>query len=273
MDRKWHTVLEQFKRLDSAVIAFSGGMDSTLLLAAAAQVQAKVLAVTARGDIFSSLELARAEQTAQELGIPHMFFDFEILHDSEFIANGADRCYLCKKALIAILKYIADKKEFVHIIDGTNADDVHDYRPGLKALSEEGVLSPLKEAGLTKGEVLLMAERLNLPVIPSNACLASRVPFGHLITSRKLKQIEEAEQMLLSLGFSQCRVRHHGEIARIELPESGFRKILSAEMREKIIVFLESLGFDYISLDLLGYVTGSMNKSLKKGDLRCGKQV
>lgn len=267
MYSKWELVIQQLKKLESAVIAFSGGLDSSLLLQAAVQAEIRTLAVTARADIFSPTELAHAEKTALRLGIPHMFVDFNILNCSEFTANSPDRCYICKKALLCLLKDIAGKSNYSCVVDGTNASDLQDYRPGLKALREEGVISPLKEAGLTKKDILLLSEQFGLPIVPDNACLASRIPYGIQITHSKLQMIERAESLLHSLGIKQCRVRHEGNTARIEVPLYEFEKIISDKNREIILSGFERLGFLFTALDLRGYTSGSLNKQLGKGGL------
>jgi uncharacterized protein len=262
---KWEQVLRQLKSIDSAIIAFSGGLDSTLLLQGAAQAQTKVLAVTARADIFPQSELVHAEQTALRFGVPHMFADFNILNCTEFTSNPGNRCYVCKKRLIGLLKEIARVNHFHFIIDGTNASDLTDYRPGLKALQEEKIVSPLKEARLTKREILLLAEEFGLPAVPDNACLASRIPYGQPITSQKLEMIEKAESLLHSLGFKLCRVRYEGDTARIEVPERDFEKIMIKKNREAILSGFESVGFLFTALELHGYASGSLNKLLKRG--------
>jgi uncharacterized protein len=267
MYKKWNCVLEQLKQLDSSVIAFSGGTDSSLLLQAAAQSKIRAIAVTARAEIFPSKAMSAAEQTASAFGIPHLFVEFDIYQITQFASNPQDRCYHCKKSLISLMKKAAAENNFRYILDGTNADDIGDYRPGLKALTEEGVISPLKEAGLTKKEILLLADEFNVPATPSDACLASRVPYGETITHVKLNQIEQGESFLHTMGFNQCRVRHHGNTARIELKAGDIERLVRQKNREKILAHFGSLGFTYTSIDLRGYVTGSMNKPLRKETL------
>ena len=268
MYKKWERVLDQINSLDRTVVAFSGGMDSTLVLKAASQAKSNILAVTARAEIYPETEFQRAEQTAQALGIPHIYVDFQILNEEEFSSNPKNRCYICKKRLLTLLKRIAKENNCSYVLDGTNADDLKDYRPGLKALFEEGILSPLKEAGLTKREVLLLAEEFKLPVIPSNACLASRIPYQEPITSAKLRQIEKAEALLHDLGFKQCRVRHQGVTARIEVPPVDLERLMHQPTREIIATYFEGLGFFYTALDLRGYKTGNLNKPLQKEALQ-----
>lgn len=264
MYQKWDNVLQQLKQHDNSLIAYSGGTDSNLLLKAAAESKINVLAVTARAEIFSKTMLATAGETARKLGVPHEFADFDIFHIKEFASNPPDRCYHCKRSLIHLFKKVAQEKGYTYILDGTNADDLKDYRPGLQALSEEEVISPLKEAGLFKTEIITLSKKFNLSVIPEDACLASRIPYGEQVSASKLHQIELGEGFLHTLGFKQCRVRHHGSIARIEVPADNFEALMDHSVRKTIHNYFEGLGFAYAALDLEGYATGSMNKSLEK---------
>lgn len=263
MQNKWNELIIRLRDLDSAVVAFSGGMDSTLVAKAAADVLGeKAMAVTFRGNIFPRKESQQAAAMAAQLDIKHIFVDAPVLEDPSFSGNPANRCYLCKKRMLGLLKEVAREAGFRHLLDGTNASDSGDYRPGAKAVREMGVLSPLKEAGLTKGEIRLLSHQFGLPQTPGNACLASRIPYGEEITAGKLTQVEKAEELLHSLGFTICRVRHHGETARIEVPEAYLKKILDSGNRQAILNRFIALGFTYVSLDLNGYVSGSLNKTL-----------
>lgn len=266
MHRKWEKVLTQFQQFEYCLIAYSGGTDSTLLLEAALQAGIPALAVTARGEIFPETELALAGKTAEDMGIPHLFVDFPILEHPDFCLNSKERCYLCKKQLLRLMQQVFRDKGCSHIVEGTNLDDLADYRPGLQALAEEGIISPLKEAGLTKEEIIKLAEEFSLPVSPSSPCLASRIPYGESVTLAKLKRIEAGEALLKSLGFTPCRVRCHGDVARIEVLTSDLPKLLSKTNRNSILEHFEQLGFVYTSLDLRGFVSGSLNKPLKEGD-------
>ena len=264
MNKKWNLLLARFKQLDNSVVAFSGGTDSTLLLFAASQAGSKVLAVTATADVYQQAETTRAGRVARELGVPHIFAYSDILSVEDFTNNSKDRCYFCKKNLIHMLRKIAQENNCSYILDGTNADDIHDYRPGLKALSEGGIISPLREVGLTKKEILELTKEFGLPITPGNTCLASRIPYGTPINRAELRQIEQAEELLHTLGFKECRVRHHGDIARIEVPEGDIEKITDETTRKTILSNFEKLGFIYTAADLRGYVTGSLNKPLTK---------
>lgn len=268
MHRKWEKVLTQFQQFEYCLIAYSGGTDSTLLLEAAVQTGIPALAVTARGKIFSETELFQAGKTAESRGLSHLFVDFPILEQPDFCLNSKDRCYLCKKQLLSLIKQVSLEQGCSHIVEGTNLDDLADYRPGLRALAEEGIISPLKEAGLKKKEIIQLVEEFKLPVRPSSPCLASRIPYGESITLAKLRRIEGGETLLKSLGFNHCRVRCHGDVARIEVPPADFESLLSDTNKNSIVEHFEQLGFGYTSLDLQGFVSGSLNKLLKEGDTK-----
>lgn len=267
MLNKWHKVLKSIRGLDSAVIAFSGGMDSTLAAKAASLVlKDRILAVTLTSEIFPSSDSKRAEEMACQLGIRHVFAQNPVLEEECFLINPPDRCYHCKKHMLEILQGICLEQGYSFILDGTNADDIYDCRPGLKANQEMGVISPLKEAGLTKREIFLLSAHFELPLVPENACLASRVPYGSPITRGKLAQVERAENFLHSLGFKQCRVRHHEDTARIEVLEDDLERVMDPEDRKAIYYALRDIGFTFVSLDLGGYRPGNLNKLVPKGD-------
>lgn len=267
MLNKWHKALKLIRGLDSAVIAFSGGMDSTLVAKAASLVlKDNTLAVTLTSEIFPSSDLKRAGEMASKLGIQHIFAESTILQKECFQTNPSDRCYHCKKHMLEILKGICLEQGYSFILDGTNADDIHDFRPGLRASQEMGVISPLKEAGLTKRDIFLLSACFGLPLTPENACLASRVPWGSPITREKLAQIDQAENFLHSLGFKQCRVRHHEDTARIEVLEDDMEKLMDPEDRKAIYRALRDMGFTFVSLDLGGYRPGNLNKLVPKED-------
>jgi uncharacterized protein len=252
------------KDLKSCVIAYSGGVDSTFLCKVAYDFLGNnALAVTATSSIYPKRELQEARQYVKTIGIPHIVIRSEELDLKRFTENPADRCYYCKKELFRKLRAIAQEHHFNAVIDGSNADDVFDYRPGGKARKEFGVISPLKEVGLTKHDIRALSRSFHLRTSekPSFACLASRFPYGVKITKKRLKQVEDAEEVLFSLGIRQWRVRYHGAIARIEVTADDFQKILRHS--RLIVKRFKRLGFTYVTLDLEGYRTGSLNEVLK----------
>jgi len=253
------------RELGSVVIAFSSGVDSTFLLKTAHDILGnQTLAVTIRSNIFPNREFDEAVQFVRENGIEHVIVDFDELTIAGFAQNPTNRCYLCKMALFSRIRKIADERGIPHVAEGSNADDVYDYRPGMQAIMELGILSPLREAGLTKQEIRQLSQEQGLPTWnkPSLACLASRIPYGEEITKERLAMIDAAEQYLLDAGLRQVRVRLHGNLARIETDEEGLHLFLSESLREKIYYRFKELGFTYISVDLRGYRTGSMNETL-----------
>jgi len=253
------------RSIGSGVIAYSGGVDSTFLCKVAFDVLGKnVLAVTAASSTYPQRELTEAKRIAKTIGIAHIVIKSEELNIKNFTENPPDRCYYCKKTLFKKLRQLAKDHHFSKVLDGSNADDMYDYRPGGKARKELGVLSPLKDAGLTKADIRVLSRALHLPTAekPAAACLASRFPYGTKITKERLKQVESAEQFLRLLGVRQCRVRFHAEVARIEVPRDDFPVILASSHR--IIKQFKKLGFTYIALDLEGYRTGSLNEVLRK---------
>lgn len=265
LHEKYEKLKEYIKGLESAAVAFSSGVDSTLLLKVAHDVLGdKVIAVTARSYSFPERELKEAMAYAEKNGIRHIITDSEELDIEGFSQNPVNRCYLCKGELFTKMLEIAREHGLKEVIEGSNVDDLGDYRPGLDAIRELEIKSPLRYAGLTKDEIRTLSKELGLPTWEkqSFACLSSRFPYGESITAGKLKMVDEAEQFLLDLGFRQLRVRHHGTMARIEVEEKEFAKIMDAELRHQIHNKLKDIGFTYVALDLLGYRTGSMNETL-----------
>jgi uncharacterized protein len=260
------TLLQQMIRdLKSCAIAYSGGLDSTFLIKVAYDTLGiNALAVTATSSTYPQRELEDAKRFAQTIGIPHVIIHSEELDISQFSSNPPDRCYFCKKELFRKIQQVAQDHHLDAVLDGSNADDTIDYRPGAKACKELGVISPLKEVGFTKQEIrdLSSAMHLESSEKPAFACLASRFPYGVQITKERLKVVESAEDFLFSLGIRQCRVRYHGQIARIEVASDDFQTILTHAQR--IVKRFKKLGFTYITLDLEGYRTGSLNEVLKK---------
>lgn len=265
--KKRQVLLDRLRGLDSLLVAFSGGVDSTFLLAVAREALGeKVLAVTARSFFFPERETEEAMTFARLQGIEHLLLESEASRLPEVVANSPDRCYFCKKDLFARLREIAEQRGIRHIAHAANMDDFDDFRPGWKAAGEMGIIAPLVEARLTKEDIRFLSKEMGLSTWdkPSMACLASRVPYGETITETKLRMIGEAEKEIASHGFTQYRVRVHGPLARIELQASEMNRIMEPGIRERITAKLKELGFLYVSLDLEGYVTGSLNKALKK---------
>ncbi len=259
---------KRLKKMEKVLIAFSGGVDSSFLLKVALDTLGKenVLAVTADSETYPREELKDASNLAKDLGLDgrHRIIKTSELKLKKFSENPQDRCYYCKFELFSKLKKIAQKNKISYVLDGSNYSDQTDFRPGRKALTELGIRTPLLESGLTKEEIRALSQKLNLPTWnkPALACLSSRIPYGEKITLEKLKRIEKAENFLKNLGFSQLRVRDHNDIARIELEPEELKKLAGENLRVKICDKFRGLGFTYITLDLLGYRTGSMNEIL-----------
>ena len=267
LEQKYELLKEYIKSLGSVAVAFSGGVDSTFLLRTAHDVLGdKVLAVTASSCSFPERELREARKFCSENGIAHEVCESEELDIDGFRQNPVNRCYLCKHELFEKMIDIAAKKGFENVAEGSNMDDMGDYRPGLQAIAELEVKSPLRAADLYKEEIRQLSKQLGLPTWdkPSFACLASRFVYGETINEEKLGMVDRAEQLMIDLGFRQVRVRIHDKLARIEVLPEEIERVTQPDIRKKINDGFREYGFAYVTLDLAGYRTGSMNETLEK---------
>ncbi len=266
LKKKKEILEKQLKSLDSVLIAFSGGVDSTFLLVVANQVLGtSAVACTAASIIYPSRERKEATAFTKRGGIEHIIIPLDVMSVSDFPANPPDRCYHCKRHLLQKLKILAEEKGLKHVLHAANLDDLKDYRPGWRAAEEMGIVAPLVDARLTKKEIRLLSKEMGLSTWdkPPMACLASRIPFGQSITEEKLKMIGEAEDFLADLGFSQYRVRYHESLARIELESRDMQRLMDAATREKVVNKFREIGFTFVALDLEGYISGSLNRTIK----------
>lgn len=265
VNEKLKRLKESLLGLDSVVVAFSGGADSTLLLKICCDTLGdRVLAVTADSPIHPVHELEDAVKTAGLLQAKHTVICTRQMQDPRFTANSLDRCYHCKKGLFKALKAMAVEAGVPNVVEGSNADDLEDYRPGARAGDEMGVRRPLQEVGLTKAEIRSISRDLGLPTWdkPSLACLVSRIPYGSPVTPGALASIDAAETFIRSLGIGQVRVRHHGQTARIEVEPGEIEKLVRETNRLRVVNQLRGLGYVYVTIDLAGYRTGSLNEGV-----------
>jgi uncharacterized protein len=269
IQQKYEILKKYLLSLENVIVAFSAGADSTFLLKVASTVlKDKVIAITAKSQSFPKRELDQAIGFCKKENIKHIICNSEELNIKGFSKNPKNRCYLCKKELFTKILKLAKIHNVKHIVEGSNVDDNSDYRPGLKAIKELYIKSPLSFAKLNKEEIRILSKKLNLPTWDkqSFACLSSRFPYGDYITPERLNMVDKAEQLLLDKGFKQVRVRCHNNLARIETDENSFNIFNNKIIREEIYNKFKTLGFIYVSIDILGYRTGSMNETLNSFD-------
>lgn len=257
---------DYLKETGKIAVAFSGGVDSSFLLKAARDILGRenVLAITIESSFNPVQEINEAQEAAADWDVPFLKLDLDVFAIKGIEKNPTDRCYICKTGIFENVIKTAKERGFHIVVDGTNADDVGDYRPGMKALSELGVKSPLKECGFTKADIRQLSKEMNVYTWnkPSKACLASRIPYGETITEEKLRMVEKAEEYLCRIGFVQLRVRSHGNLARIEISPDEMQKVFDLALMEDISNEFKKIGFSYTALDLKGYRTGSLNEVL-----------
>lgn len=266
LHEKYNILQSRLSELGSLAVAFSGGVDSTFLLRVAHDVLGdRALAVTAAPPFVPVREQKEAADYCRTAGIRQIVIPPDALDMNGIRHNPPDRCYHCKRIIFSRIIEAAGRNGIRHVAEGSNTDDTGDYRPGMRAIRELGVLSPLLDAGLSKSDIRVLSRELDLPTWdkPSFACLASRFVYGEAITDERLAMVDRAEQLLLDLGFRQFRVRIHGDLARVEILPADFGRIMETDCREKVCSALKAYGFSYVTLDLAGYRTGSMNEVLK----------
>ncbi len=277
LKEKHESLQRILKELGRVVVAYSGGVDSSYLLKAAVDTLGpeNVLACISLGPAEPGNMYEKAQKIAKDIGAELMVVEAGELDDPHFKANNADRCFHCKSHLCRTLLDVAKERGFAHVVFGTNFDDLDDFRPGNKATKIHGVRSPLAEAGLTKNDIRELSRQAGLPTAsqPASPCLASRIPYGLEVTEQRLRQVDQAEGVLRSFGFVEFRVRHHDTIARIEVRPQDVAKLVAEPVRSKVVEKLKGLGFQFITMDLQGFRSGSLNESLSDEQKRTTLEV